>query len=891
MSRKIPGSAIVPGTITVTQITGGLNDTTNASYAQANTARTTANDAYGQANTAYGQANNAYSSANLSYEQANASYNVANTKLASVGGTLSGDLIITGNLTVSGNSTTLNTEVLTVEDAEVVLLSNVAGTPALNAGIIVNRGTSTNTFLRWDEALDEWGWSDSGTTTYYFEDLRAGLATTNTTFGTVNTSLGTINTSYQAAYAQANTAHGTANDAYGQANTAYGQANSAYGAANNRVLKAGDTMTGQLNISSGGLLVTGNVGFGTASPASKLTVSGDVQILSTNYLNFTNTAQQTYIRAPASNTIAFGTSSTEQMRLDSSGNVGIGSAANTSQRLYVSVSTTDSANGAAIDANSYPVSRFMAHSSGGGIRGLEIGAPTGGVASPVYIKVAETSARFAILNNSGTEQFTILNDGNVGIGTASPAAKFQVSDSSTPHIRSHFSGAAAAGNKGALIFSHNRNSDGTQETLGYIQGVAEDNQSAGGIRFVARNNTDVETFRITSGGKIGIGTTSTDYAKVHIREGGITAAAISTGWPHYNADSATQSKYVLHLDAGGNGSVVSQGQGPSATLLIGNYYDSRGIITMLGAGGGSPSDGGNGYGKDLMVKGGNSDNGNGYIGGRLFLAGGSGYSGGAYNANYGPVVLQPQGGNVGIGNSGPGFKFDLSDAGAVISGTATTGSNMKGIRIYNTTTATTNNAIGLWMATGPHQAGIASFRASADTGWDTCLAFYTHVNAVSNLNDATEKMRIHGEGYVTMPLQPRFYAYGNVGGTHASGSFVRYGYTYVNVGSHYSSTNGRFTAPVTGDYYLFWGSIAATANDVYRFSLYKNGVDTSVQLRVDTTSTGSEYGTNGSRAIILSLAQNDYVQIYYAADAGTSFYPGANESSPAFTHFGGYLLG
>ena len=267
MSRKIPGSAIVPGTITVTQITGGLNDTTNASYAQANTARTTANDAYGQANTAYGQANNAYSSANLSYEQANASYNVANTKLASVGGTLSGDLIITGNLTVSGNSTTLNTEVLTVEDAEVVLLSNVAGTPALNAGIIVNRGTSTNTFLRWDEALDEWGWSDSGTTTYYFEDLRAGLATTNTTFGTVNTSLGTINTSYQAAYAQANTAHGTANDAYGQANTAYGQANSAYGAANNRVLKAGDTMTGQLNISSGGLLVTDNVGIGVTPSA------------------------------------------------------------------------------------------------------------------------------------------------------------------------------------------------------------------------------------------------------------------------------------------------------------------------------------------------------------------------------------------------------------------------------------------------------------------------------------------------------------------------------------------------------------------------------------------------------------------------------------------------
>lgn len=44
-------------------------------------------------------------------------------------------------------------------------------------------------------------------------------------------------------------------DVTGQANTATTVAQNAYGAANNRVLKAGDTMTGQLNISSGGLTV------------------------------------------------------------------------------------------------------------------------------------------------------------------------------------------------------------------------------------------------------------------------------------------------------------------------------------------------------------------------------------------------------------------------------------------------------------------------------------------------------------------------------------------------------------------------------------------------------------------------------------------------------------
>ena len=173
---------------------------------------------------AYDQANTARDQANTARTQANSAYSDANTRLSASGGTLAGDLIITGNLTVSGNSTTLNTEILTVEDADIVLLSNVASTPALNAGIIVNRGTSTNTFLRWDEVTDKWGWSDDGSTTYKFTS----------------------------------------------ALDAYAQANSAYGAANNRVLKAGDTMTGQLNISAGGLLVTGDVGLGTSNPGSKL---------------------------------------------------------------------------------------------------------------------------------------------------------------------------------------------------------------------------------------------------------------------------------------------------------------------------------------------------------------------------------------------------------------------------------------------------------------------------------------------------------------------------------------------------------------------------------------------------------------------------------------------
>jgi hypothetical protein len=87
------------------------------------------------------------------------------------------------------------------------------------------------------------------------------------------------------------------------------------------------------------------VGIGTSSPTSKLTVSGDIQVLSTNYLNFTNTAQQTYVRAPASNTLAFGTDTTERARIDSSGNLLVGTTSTSTSSSGVLIRNVGGDNG------------------------------------------------------------------------------------------------------------------------------------------------------------------------------------------------------------------------------------------------------------------------------------------------------------------------------------------------------------------------------------------------------------------------------------------------------------------------------------------------------------------------------------------------------------------
>jgi hypothetical protein len=70
--------------------------------------------------------------------------------------TIGGGLTVTGDLTVNGNTTTLNTATLSVEDNTILLNNGVTASPSLNAGIEVERGTSTNASLIWNETSDVW---------------------------------------------------------------------------------------------------------------------------------------------------------------------------------------------------------------------------------------------------------------------------------------------------------------------------------------------------------------------------------------------------------------------------------------------------------------------------------------------------------------------------------------------------------------------------------------------------------------------------------------------------------------------------------------------------------------------------------------------------------------
>ena len=65
-----------------------------------------------------------------------------------------GNVTITGNLDVNGTTTTLDTTNSTIADRLIELGTGTTGTPANDMGIILERGSSDNVFIGWDESAD-----------------------------------------------------------------------------------------------------------------------------------------------------------------------------------------------------------------------------------------------------------------------------------------------------------------------------------------------------------------------------------------------------------------------------------------------------------------------------------------------------------------------------------------------------------------------------------------------------------------------------------------------------------------------------------------------------------------------------------------------------------------
>jgi hypothetical protein len=246
-----------------------------------------------------------------------------------------------------------------------------------------------------------------------------------------------------------------------------------------------------------------NVGIGTTAPSYKLDVAGEVRannlFRTTDGTNIglfgSSVFASNVIGIGSSNAVplVLGTAATERMRIDSAGNVGIGTTA-PSQKLDVNGNIGLSGNGTGNrwillnETNTYAGTlRIQAGGGSAGYGGAINMYGHSHATNPgdVAVGISNGSGGSFRVNSTGidtgTDLFIVKSSGNVGIGTVSPTEKL--------HIKSTTSGSFIRfeDNGGSGVYVGSRSDD---------------------LEFYAGNS---EKMVILSGGNVGIGTTSPGY--------------------------------------------------------------------------------------------------------------------------------------------------------------------------------------------------------------------------------------------------------------------------------------------------------------------------------------------------------------------------------------------
>ena len=399
----------------------------------------------------------------------------------------------------------------------------------------------------------------------------------------------------------------------------------------------GGSLTG--NISNNN---TGNVGVGTTSPAQKLHVAGNLRVDNSIYVydptyysriyyedsggKFVNHIQRwggqfnwrmqssgevtrnlaSLVAVPDSSINFFemysqtGGASTVRINTNGSsyfngGNVGIGTTNPGTAKLSVEINSTSTD----FNASSYPLKLRNVAWTGNQITGIEFWngvqktVPTARIISQMngsgaggenlYFQTQPSSA----INpnpNQPTTKFSILADGNVGIGTAVPYAKLHVYNAVDGVFnglvvdnRKTYGAGTGVNETSRILLSLSESSavDPLNRVMGYIEsGVnSESNSTDGWLALGSRTSANAtEKLRITSNGNVGIGITNPG-AKLQVYG----------DYMRLQANNATNSptRFQFGDQAGQNQAFLMHDAGSSwySGLSLNHYYTGNNVYT------------------------------------------------------------------------------------------------------------------------------------------------------------------------------------------------------------------------------------------------------------------------------------------------------------------------
>ena len=230
-----------------------------------------------------------------------------------------------------------------------------------------------------------------------------------------------------------------------------------------------------------------------------------------------------------------------------------------------------------------------------------------------------------------------------------------------------------------------------------------------------------------------------------------------------------------------------------------------------------------------------------------------------------------------------------------VTNTFTTSQTIQNDNSYWAANIAESNNAAIALRITPTRAGYTKGISLGAIGNSGALSTGIQAYDTSDNSANTLQLNPHG-GAVTTPQQPSFLAISS-GGTMGNGvqafqNAAAYGaHTFTtiahNIGSHYNSSNSRFTAPVSG-LYQFYGSMATDSGQsttaYLSFEFYINGA----RHRDGWDNHTSGYQkTSTLKAVYLNAG--DYVFPGY--EAAQIFTLLGGSLTAQYVHFGGHLIG
>jgi hypothetical protein len=235
-----------------------------------------------------------------------------------------------------------------------------------------------------------------------------------------------------------------------------------------------------------------------------------------------------------------------------------------------------------------------------------------------------------------------------------------------------------------------------------------------------------------------------------------------------------------------------------------------------------------------------------------------------------PLFIDTANNRVGVGTSSPVAPLHVAGTSRFVSGGATTPAITVTQGYINGDISSANFTIGNF--------GDGSSEMRVGT-----RGFTTFFTGAFDNATGTERMRIDSAGHVTMPYQPAMHGKLTSTTTFNGGDLYKPDSVNVNIGNHYSSATGLFTAPVGGLYqisgtFLVRGA-GSTGASLSVFPYY-NGVVATSYGAIYQASFSTENAVAG--VYLVPLSANDTLGLALTSSGTISLYGTENFMSIRF---------